>query len=73
MAKRREEMISRLEKLESEIANGIMRGEDADKIRRNLTQYNVPGEFWEIHDRLIARRDPRVLVRDAEASEEDAP
>jgi len=52
-------MLSRLEKLEMEIANGISRGDDVDRIRKDITEYNVPGEFWEIHDRLMARRDAR--------------
>ena len=66
-------MQSQLEKLEMEIANGIARGEDMQRIRRDITIYFTPDYFYDIYDRLIARRDARVLVRDAEASEEDAP
>ncbi len=64
-------MLSRLEKLEMEIANGISRGDDSDRIRRDITEYNVPGEFWEIHDRLMARRDARALLAASEATAEE--
>lgn len=66
-------MLSRLDKLESEIANGISRGDDPDRIRRDITQYNVPSEFWSIYDRLVARRDARAeLARRAETADEGA-
>ncbi len=66
-------MLSRLEKLEMEIANGISRGDDSERIRRDITEYNVPGEFWEIHDRLMARRDARALLAKSEAAAEESP
>ncbi len=73
-----DEMLSRLDKLEMEIANGITRGDDTDRIRRDITQYFVPGEFWDIHDRLMARRELQSqleqaksdLVRSGKATEE---
>ena len=64
-------MLSRLEKLEMEIANGITRGDDPDRIRRDITQYNVPGEFWDIWDRLMARRDARAILAASEGVPEE--
>ncbi len=63
-------MLSRLDKLEMEIANGISRADDPDRIRRDITEYNVPGEFWEIYDRLMARRDARHILAASEATAE---
>lgn len=66
-------MLSRLDKLETEIANGISRADDPDRIRRDITQWNTPAEFWEIHDRLVARRDAKSdMARGAEATEESS-
>jgi len=66
-------MLSRLEKLETEIANGIARGDDTDRIRRDINEYNVPSEFWEIYDRLTARRDARALLAASEKTADETP
>jgi len=57
-----EVMLSRLDKLETEIANGITREEDMDYVRKNIAEYYTPGEFYEIWDRLVARRDARTQL-----------
>ena len=55
-------MTSRLEKLESEIAHAIARGEEMVYIRRNLVGYNTPEEFYELHAKLVARKDAREAI-----------